>query len=108
MKQAEEYLAKLEASSEAAKLAAERRGELGGFGDEGALLAMAEMVGLAPRRYSEYLTNSTDFFHKFEVKSLSKQQRKKLTHEEYRRVWLSCGADLPLPVAEPRRQPRAH
>ena len=89
VKQAEEYLARLGASPEAARLAAERRGELGGFGDEGAPLAIAEVVVLGPKCYSEYLTDSTDFFHKFKVKGLSKQQRKKLTHEEYRRVWLS-------------------
>ena len=80
-------MARLGASSEAARLAAERRGELGGFGDEGAPLAIAEVVVLGPKWYSEYLTDSTDFFHKFKVKHLSKLQRKKLTHEEYR----GCG-----------------
>ena len=89
VKRTEEYLVGLGASPEAAKLAAKRRGELGGFGDEGAPLAIAEVVALAPKCYSEYLTDSTEFFHKFKVKGLSKQQRKKLTHEDYRKVWLS-------------------
>ena len=59
VKRAEEYLVRLGASPEAAKLAAERRGELGGFGDEGAPLAIAEVVALAPKCYSECLTDST-------------------------------------------------
>ena len=88
VKEAEKYLVALGASPEAAKLAAERRGELGGFGDEGAPLCIAEVVALGPKCYSEWQTDATKFFHKFKAKGFSKQQRKLMTHEAYRRAWM--------------------
>ena len=88
VKEAEKYLLALGACPEAAKLAAERRGELGGFGDEGAPLCIVEVVALGPKCYSEWQTDAAKFYRKFKAKGFSKQQRKQMTHEAYRRVWM--------------------
>ena len=71
-------------------MAAERRGELGGFGfgDEGAPLTIVEVVALGPKCYSEYLCDSRQYFHKFKAKGFAKQHRNLLEHESYRRAWM--------------------
>ena len=70
---------RLGASPKAARLAAERRDKLGGFGDKEASLTLAEVVALGSKCYSEFLTNSSESFHKFKAKSMAKQHRKQLT-----------------------------
>ena len=85
---AEEHLLRLGASPKAARLAAERRDKLGGFGDKGASLTLAEVVALGSKCYSEFLTNSSESFHKFKAKSMAKQHRKQLTHKAYREAWM--------------------
>ena len=94
--QTEKYLLALGASPQASKLAAERRGELGGFGDEGAPFTIAEVVALGPKCYSEWLTNSKQIFHKFKAKGMAKQHRKQLTHEAYRKAWLEGTPGAPV------------
>ena len=94
--QTEKYLLALGASPEASKLAEERRGELGGFGDEGAPFTIAEVVALGPKCYSEWLTDSKQFVHKFKAKGMAKQHRKQLTHDAYRKAWLEGKPGSPV------------
>ncbi|CAE7946075.1 unnamed protein product [Symbiodinium sp. KB8] len=43
------------------------------------------VVALGPKSYSEWLTDSVKFFHKFKSKGMAKLHRKQLTHEAYRK-----------------------
>ena len=95
-KQAYEYLVSLGADHESAELAVRRQGELGGFGDEGAPLTISEVVALGPKSYSEWLTDSVKFFHKFKSKGMAKLHRKQLTHEAYRKAWLDGAPGQPV------------
>ena len=54
------------------------------------------MVALGPKSYSEWLTDSVKFFHKFKSKGMAKLHRKQLTHEAYRKAWLDGAPGQPV------------
>ena len=87
-----EYLQSIGVDPDSAQLAFERRGCLGGFGDENAPLTMMEVVCLGPKSYSELLADGGgELRHKNKIKGIDKDNRKTLTHDEYREVLTKTG-----------------
>ncbi|CAE6938650.1 unnamed protein product [Symbiodinium natans] len=101
------YLQSIGVDPDSAQLAFERRGCLGGFGDENAPLTMMEVVCLGPKSYSELLTDGGgQLHHKNKIKGIDKENRKTLTHDEYREVLTKTG--LGRSITSHRFESRRH
>ncbi|CAE7516477.1 unnamed protein product [Symbiodinium microadriaticum] len=88
-------------------LAFTQRGCLGGFGDENAPLTMMEVVCLGPKSYSKLLTDSGgELHHKNKIKGIDKDNRKTMTHDEYREVLTKTG--LGRSITSHRFESRQH
>ena len=100
------YLQSIGVDPDSAQLAFTQRC-LGGFGDENAPLTMTEVVCLGPKSYSELLTDSGgELHHKNKIKGIDKDNRKTLTHNEYREVLTKTG--LGRSITSHRFESRQH